>query len=153
ILVVPGSADPVDSTNAINFEVSSTLGDALFDHIDDDKVSNVVMYRVKATCVHAKLVIIDDEFIAIGSADFYDRSMEGLDTELQAAIVDPGDLVKNFRVRVWADHLRVDPADPLVNSELRNTKKSLGLFREGWATEGQVTFDHADSALMKVTGT
>ena len=154
ILVVPGSPDPVDSAaEEINRMAAGTLQDALFKQIPENKWSNIVMYRVVRTCVHSKLVIIDDQFIAIGSANFYDRSMEGRDTELQAAIVNPDSMIKDFRVNVWADHLRVDPEKPDVKSQLGNTKKSLGIFRDSWATEGQVTFEHPDSALEKVIGT
>jgi phosphatidylserine/phosphatidylglycerophosphate/cardiolipin synthase-like enzyme len=38
--------------------------------------------------VHAKLVLVDDVFTAVGSANFFSRSMAGVDTELTIAVGD-----------------------------------------------------------------
>ena len=152
ILVAPGTADPVDSTNPINFDIGPTLKTALYDKIEPGKKRNVIMYRVHGVCVHSKLVIIDDQFIAIGSANFYDRAMEGLDTELQAAVVAINSLVKDFRVRLWCDHLRVDADNELVRTELLNIEKALSVWRKDWATDGVISFPHVNSALQLVRG-
>jgi hypothetical protein len=75
--------------------------------------------------VHSKLVIIDDRYVAIGSANVNRRSMH-VDTELTLAIVDgdtePGVLngnrttvctfAKNFREALWREHLNVTSLDP-----------------------------------------
>jgi hypothetical protein len=79
--------------------------------------------------------------------------MVGDDTELTAAIVDTGSFVKNLRVRLWAEYLRVDPNDPLIKSELEDLDKSLGLFDPTWARRPGVgvTFAHPRSRLTPLT--
>lgn len=150
IFVVPGMSDPTDPGNVQNKEQSLSLINNLVFFIDVFHRDNFVMYRVFNTIVHSKVLIIDDEFFAIGSANFFDRSMEGRDTELQAAIVDPGTPARDLRVRLWADHLRVDPTDPLVAAELGDLTKSLGLFNPDWITGSGVTFAHPNSAFQQV---
>jgi phosphatidylserine/phosphatidylglycerophosphate/cardiolipin synthase-like enzyme len=70
--------------------------------------------------VHSKLMIIDDRFVSIGSANFDARSMF-VDTELTVGVVDSvlvdGDLsderqkvckfARDLRVRLWKEHLNV----------------------------------------------
>lgn len=150
IFVVPGMSDPTDPGNVQNKEFSPSLIHSLIVLIDVFHLPNFRMYRVFNTIVHSKVLIIDDEFFAIGSANFFDRSMEGRDTELQAAVVDPGTRARDLRVQLWADHLRVDPKDPLVASELGDLTKSLGLFNPDWITGAGVTFPHPNSAFQRV---
>ncbi|MDB5811814.1 MAG: putative Phospholipase/Transphosphatidylase [Betaproteobacteria bacterium] len=67
------------------------------------------------TCidVHSKLMIADDEWLRIGSANFCNRSM-GLDTECDLTFEARGDMrvaavVREFRERLLAEHLGVEP--------------------------------------------
>lgn len=54
--------------------------------------------------VHSKLMIVDDEFVSIGSANIALRSMS-TDSELQIAIVDEENtLARDLRARIWAQH-------------------------------------------------
>jgi phosphatidylserine/phosphatidylglycerophosphate/cardiolipin synthase-like enzyme len=56
--------------------------------------------------VHSKLMIVDDEFVLIGSANMCQRSMTH-DGELQLGIVDDDDLFAlNLRRDLWHEHLR-----------------------------------------------
>jgi len=98
------------------------------------KQTNFVMYRVDRMEIHSKVILIDDEFASIGSANFWNRSMNGEDTELNTMIVENADVVKNLRVRLWADHLRVNPSSPIYRPQLLNLDQSLGIFRPGWGT-------------------
>jgi phospholipase D1/2 len=64
--------------------------------------------------VHSKVLIVDDRFAMVGSANLSDRSM-GLDTELNIAIEANGDrkieaAIADFRNRLLAEHLDSDPA-------------------------------------------
>jgi len=63
--------------------------------------------------VHAKLMIVDDRFLRIGSANLNNRSM-GLDTECDIVIEgnrpDVRDAIARCRDRLLAEHLDVDPA-------------------------------------------
>ncbi len=59
--------------------------------------------------LHSKLMIVDDEIVRIGSANFSNRSM-GLDTECDAAIEARGDqriarVIRSFRNELLAEHL------------------------------------------------
>jgi len=55
--------------------------------------------------MHSKLMICDDEFVAVGSANIGRRSMT-CDSELQLGIVDEqGRFAREFRKRLWSEHL------------------------------------------------
>ncbi|MDQ6618174.1 MAG: VTT domain-containing protein [Pseudomonadota bacterium] len=65
--------------------------------------------------VHSKVLIMDDDFVTIGSANLSDRSMN-LDTECNLAIEAQGDprvqaAITGFRDRLLAEHLGASPAD------------------------------------------
>ena len=117
------------------------------------------LYRAdgKAVYVHSKLVIIDDRYVSLGSANIAARSM-WVDTELTLGIVD-SKLVTNFlagekttvckfaldlRQRLWKEHLGVtalvpDPSaalkyfpgtqDNWPTSEAEAEKKAIGHIR------------------------
>lgn len=62
--------------------------------------------------VHAKLMVVDDEFLRIGSANFANRSM-GVDSECDLAVEARGDpersaVIAGFRHRLLAEHLGTD---------------------------------------------
>jgi phosphatidylserine/phosphatidylglycerophosphate/cardiolipin synthase-like enzyme len=59
--------------------------------------------------VHAKVCVVDDEWIACGSDNFNRRSWTN-DSELTCAIT--GDLAREYRLRLWAEHLGADADDP-----------------------------------------
>ncbi len=70
--------------------------------------------------VHSKLLIVDDCWLLLGSANAGGISLTGLgvtsepDTELSSIILDErdaGSLVKKFRKELWAEHLGQSPAD------------------------------------------
>ncbi len=65
--------------------------------------------------VHAKVLIIDEELLRIGSANFNNRSM-GLDTECDLAIEAKGEVrirnaIAGLRNRLLAEHLEVAPSE------------------------------------------
>ena len=65
--------------------------------------------------VHSKVLVVDDEFLTIGSANLNNRSM-GFDTECNLAIEARGDerirqAIRDFRHRLLAEHLGKDPED------------------------------------------
>jgi len=76
--------------------------------------------------IHSKLMIVDDEYLIMGSANINERSMSGTrDTELaygayQPACVTPEDgdegprgAVQAFRLQLWASHLGISDAKKL----------------------------------------
>jgi phosphatidylserine/phosphatidylglycerophosphate/cardiolipin synthase-like enzyme len=71
--------------------------------------------------VHSKLMICDDEYVAIGSANICQRSMTH-DSELHVGIVDSDNkFAKEFRKKLWSEHLNRSEAtldDPIVAYQL-----------------------------------
>ena len=72
--------------------------------------------------VHAKVAIIDDEWLMIGSANLNRRGL-ATDSEMNAHSVAP-DMARALRLRLWSEHLRVEEreiadADPLATIDER----------------------------------
>jgi len=64
--------------------------------------------------IHSKVLVVDDEFLTVGSANLNNRSM-GLDTECNLAVEARGEpeqakAIVGLRDRLLAEHLGVDPA-------------------------------------------
>ncbi|MBA3906736.1 MAG: phospholipase, partial [Pseudonocardiales bacterium] len=59
--------------------------------------------------VHAKIGIVDDRWLTIGSANLNDHSLFN-DTELNVITCDP-QLARDTRLRLWAEHLRLDASE------------------------------------------
>jgi phosphatidylserine/phosphatidylglycerophosphate/cardiolipin synthase-like enzyme len=149
ILLVPGLADPTNSSGGrVNTDVSDDLQDEVIDKLTVGEQANLAVWRLDRVILHSKLILIDDEFLSIGSANFMDRSMIGTDVELTAAVVDSGTLVRDERVKLWAEHLNVDATDPIIGAELSDLTKALGFWRSGWGSG--VTFPHPTSSLVGV---
>ena len=58
--------------------------------------------------VHAKVGIVDDRWLTIGSANLNEHSLFN-DTEMNIVCHDP-DIVLSTRLRLWAEHLELDAA-------------------------------------------
>lgn len=63
--------------------------------------------HVREVDIHAKLMIVDDTFLTLGSCNVNDRGFE-LEGEINVAIVDPA-LARETRLRLWREHLGNDP--------------------------------------------
>ena len=59
--------------------------------------------------VHAKIGIVDDRWLTIGSANLNEHSFFN-DTEMNVVTHDPR-LARETRLRLWAEHLECDPAE------------------------------------------
>ena len=136
----------------------------------------VALMHVKDTIVHSKLMIIDDEFVALGSTNFTDRSLieaedrgGGADSamrdllkevkqawstnsELTVAAVDDraGDLnvARRLRVLLWAEHVGVSAFDQAIWRQLVDLGTGLSVFNKSWGKP--VTLDHSKSRLVTV---
>jgi phospholipase D1/2 len=80
-------------------------------------------YRQQSLTVHAKIMVIDDDFLTIGSANLCNRSM-GLDTECNLALASEGisdrqQNITRFRNRLLAEHtgLTVEGFTALTESQ------------------------------------
>ncbi len=93
--------------------------------------------RSSPVYVHAKLGIVDDEWMTIGSANLNEHSLFN-DTEVNVA-TDDRDLIRATRLRLWAEHLQRtvedvsgDPADvvdrlwrPIAEEQTEREEKGL----------------------------
>lgn len=70
------------------------------DHEDDT--------HEKEVDIHAKLMIVDDLFLTVGSCNINDRGFE-IEGEINLAIEDP-EIARDTRLRLWREHLADDPA-------------------------------------------
>lgn len=131
ILVGSGSRDPAESSPLINGTVNADLQRKVIDPLPQHLRRNIGLWRVEHLTVHTKIVIVDDQFAAVGSANFFSRSMAGVDTELTAALVTLGDEVRDLRVRLWAEHLRTPIGDEL-RKYLDDLDLAIGIFRPEW---------------------
>jgi phosphatidylserine/phosphatidylglycerophosphate/cardiolipin synthase-like enzyme len=135
ILVGSGTRDPEDTgihVRPINRALNRDLQRKIVDPLADEQRHNVAVYRVEDVTVHAKLLIVDDAFACIGSANMFSRSMAGTDSELSAAVSTTTTLVRDLRVDVWADHLRA-PLNPQLRAGLEDLDVALGIWRPGWS--------------------
>ncbi|WEK41618.1 MAG: phospholipase D-like domain-containing protein [Candidatus Sphingomonas colombiensis] len=60
--------------------------------------------------VHAKVLVIDEEVVRVGSSNFNNRSLR-LDTECDVTIVDTGPRIAEIRDGLVAEHLGREPAE------------------------------------------
>ncbi|MBN9737229.1 MULTISPECIES: phospholipase D-like domain-containing protein [unclassified Pseudonocardia] len=132
VLVCSGRRDPVDAgVNKFRRRVTGDVQRGVVDQLDPADRGNVMMHRIEDLTVHTKLMLVDDVFAAVGSANFFSRSMRGTDTELSTALVTTGDQVRDLRVRLWAEHLRTDLTEELRPS-LEDLALALGMWRPEW---------------------
>jgi phosphatidylserine/phosphatidylglycerophosphate/cardiolipin synthase-like enzyme len=131
IQVGTGTRDPAESSPLINGTVNGDLQKKVIDPLPHQLRRNVGLWRVEHLTVHTKVVIVDDRFASVGSANFFSRSMAGVDTELTTAVVTVGEAVRELRCRLWAEHLRTPVTDEL-RPYLKDLDLALGIFRPEW---------------------
>jgi phosphatidylserine/phosphatidylglycerophosphate/cardiolipin synthase-like enzyme len=84
----------------------------LVDNDPDDRLLACTLFqpgRVEQVYVHAKIGIVDDTWLAIGSANLNGHSFYN-DTEACLIACDPS-VVRGARLRLWREHLRRDDVD------------------------------------------
>ncbi len=82
----------------------------------DDRAGRLLATTVRAhhagrtdpLYVHAKIGIVDDRWLTVGSANLNEHSLFN-DTEVNIVTLDR-DLARSTRLRLWAEHLECDPA-------------------------------------------
>jgi len=169
IIAVLGGFDD-DTQNAVDPKVTDPTTLKLLGDLGS-AAENIAILHVKNTVIHSKLMLVDDEFVVIGSSNFHDRSLtdaedaselaerlravgqsKSTDSELSVAAVDDradsSNFVVRLRIRLWAEHLRVDEWEPLVRKELSNLSTGLSIFRTSWGKA--VSFDHGNTRFIPV---
>lgn len=138
ILLGSGVRDPEDpgiNLRPINRSLNGDLRRKLIDPLPPERRRNVAVYRLEHATVHAKLTLVDDAFVNIGSANMFARSMSGTDSELSAAAETSSSLVRDLRVAVWAEHLRT-PLTAEVRAALEDLDLALAMWRAEWRPAG-----------------
>lgn len=108
------------------------------------KQANLSIWKLTDLMLHSKVMLIDDVFAAVGSANLHSRSMWGIDQELHVAVVDakvdaanaPAGIVRDWRVRLWTEHLEVIASTVGVQAALENLDTALGMWRQSWLVGG-----------------
>ena len=112
----------------------------------------------KCCDLHSKLIVVDDEWLQIGSANFCNRSM-GLDIECNLAIEARGDarvaeVIAGFRERLLAEHLGV--SEQAVHAAVREhgsmSRAIAALRSEHRALEPYVELDEPSDAMITMAG-
>ncbi|MFF4128253.1 phosphatidylserine/phosphatidylglycerophosphate/cardiolipin synthase family protein [Microbispora rosea] len=129
IFVGSGYADPGDLfTGEKNITLPRQLKELAAGNED-----RIAVWRLLQQTVHTKLMIVDDEFASIGSANLQARSMIGVDSELHVAVVSTGTTVRDLRARLWAEHLNVDyDAATDLRPSFDDVTFALGMWRKIW---------------------
>ncbi len=104
------------------------------DHGNRFRIYHPVASDGEPIYVHAKIFIVDDQILRIGSSNLDDRSM-GFDTECDIAFEGPQDSVRAFRTRLLAEHLAV-PVEK-VEERLREKGRLIDAIESLNATEGR----------------
>lgn len=154
VLVGSGTRDPDDPglrPVPINRVANSDLRHKILDKLDANARARVGVFRIWRTTVHSKLVLIDDTFACVGSANMFSRSMAGVDCELATAVASDSALVRDLRVQVWGEHLRV-PLTGDLRASLEELDQALGMWRAEWAPAGRGLSRPAASAIREARG-
>ena len=108
--------------------------------------------------VHAKLAVIDDRILILGSANLNDHSMFN-DTEA-ALVTDDAELARDTRHRLWAEHLECAPGDvsgrpsTLIDERWRpRAEQQYQLRREGLPMTHRISrLDHVSLRTSRLLG-
>ncbi len=72
----------------------------------------------KDPTIHAKTLLVDDEYALIGSGNMCERSIAFI-TEMQLGVVDAENrFVRDLRLALWQEHLELDSPDSLLDPRL-----------------------------------
>jgi phosphatidylserine/phosphatidylglycerophosphate/cardiolipin synthase-like enzyme len=102
-------------------------------------------YHYLPVYVHAKIGIIDDQWLTIGSANLNERGFV-TDAEMNIQSVSPAE-ARRLRIALWSDHLHLDPqeieaADPitLIDTAWKQTADAVtdALNRRGMPPRGSI---------------
>jgi phosphatidylserine/phosphatidylglycerophosphate/cardiolipin synthase-like enzyme len=89
--------------------LASADGDGYADRLLAATVRSLSGGRDDPLYVHAKVAVVDDRWLTVGSANLNAHSLLN-DTEMNVVCDDP-ELARDTRVRLWAEHLECDAAE------------------------------------------
>jgi phosphatidylserine/phosphatidylglycerophosphate/cardiolipin synthase-like enzyme len=108
ILLMSGRDNPDDPPLPRATYHGHAVYGGLLPGLTPEQRSRVAVFERDGIIVHAKTVLVDDAWAAIGSGNIAQRSLY-TDIEQGVAVVDDaGELVRGYRSRLWAHHFRHD---------------------------------------------
>jgi phosphatidylserine/phosphatidylglycerophosphate/cardiolipin synthase-like enzyme len=145
VAVLPGQSD-AEGRPVVNQDLSKAV-QGLVAKIAPASRTNLAVWSLDGVFVHAKVVVVDDDFSLVGSANFMDRSMDwsgtfnwkGDDSETSAAVVGPT-FVAALRTDLWAEHLGVRGSRS-AERDIYLLDPVMGFWRKGWG--GEPTWPHS----------
>ena len=123
--------DPLDEHNYYLYHY-------LFNAVPDDQKEQVkeqvVVYKTVSNYVHSKVMIVDDKFALIGSANISNRPLFS-DFEHSISFIDGaiGNSVAAFRQILWAEHFRTSGNEETLIADL---DKALRVWNDSWGASG-----------------
>ena len=135
VVINPREADfqlEDDAMHVLRGRMIEQLNDA--DNHDRFRIFYPANSAGDAIYVHAKIMIIDDRILRLGSSNLNDRSM-GFDTECDMAIEGPEELITEFRTRLMSEHLDVAP--DTFDKVLQDCGTLIGAIESVNASEGR----------------
>ena len=144
-------------------DTRGVLGELLEADADTGRVFASTIYarsgaRADPIYVHAKVAIIDDDWLTIGSANLNEHSLFN-DTEMNIVTHDPA-LARETRLRLWSEHLELpidnldrDPIDAIDNIWKPISKEQLELRKAGQPlTHRLVSLPHVSKRSSRLLG-
>eukprot|EP01125_Pyxidicula_operculata_P002185 TRINITY_DN12102_c0_g1_i1.p1 TRINITY_DN12102_c0_g1~~TRINITY_DN12102_c0_g1_i1.p1 ORF type:complete len:748 (-),score=181.20 TRINITY_DN12102_c0_g1_i1:105-2348(-) len=124
----------------------------------DGYLSKLTKSRRFQVYVHSKMMIVDDKYIIVGSANINERSMGGnRDTEIAIGAYQPkydedalpkGEVHK-FRMALWAEHFGCSLPQHLAPEKPENIQKMNDLALHNWALFEQADVCEMEGHIMK----
>ncbi|WP_409451793.1 phospholipase D-like domain-containing protein [Jatrophihabitans sp.] len=139
VLLGSGVRDPEDPgiyLRPINSRLNRDLRRKLVARSSAVGRPGIAVWRLQHCTVHSKILLVDDVFACIGSANLFSRSMAGVDTEVSATVSTTTSLVRELRIRVWTEHLGAGPDDGEMHAELADLDCALGIWQPAWLPPG-----------------
>jgi phosphatidylserine/phosphatidylglycerophosphate/cardiolipin synthase-like enzyme len=79
----------------------------------------------KDITIHSKVMLVDDEFALVGTANICQRSIAYI-TEIHLGVVDEkNEFVRDLRLALWQEHMELDTPDSILDP-----REAVGLFHE-----------------------
>ena len=128
VILLGGAQDPADPPRD-SYLVEAINGHLLAGLSDAEQTRIGFFFRKGGVVVHAKVTIIDDHWLFVGSANCIRRSLY-TDGELSVGCLDEDDvLAKEVRVALWGGHFGKAPAD---RASLSDLSRALGVWHLLW---------------------
>lgn len=135
------SGPPMIYGQRLAWELLHEAGGDRFAMFDIENADGTPIY------VHAKVCVVDDTWMTVGSDNLNMRSWTH-DSELTCAVVDPaGTLPRDVRSSLWAEHLGLPADDP----RLRDLGGAMALWTERLGADGSRIHRHVPTPLSART--